>query len=74
VVSDTGEGIEPAYPLHVFERFYRADSARGASGSELGLSIAKGLIEAQHGQIAIASETGKGTRVTIVLPPKQAEL
>ena len=68
VVSDTGEGIAAAYLPHVFERFYRADSARGASGSGLGLSIAKGLIEAQHGQIAIASEPGKGTRVTIVLP------
>jgi signal transduction histidine kinase len=74
VVSDTGEGIAAAYLPHVFERFYRADSARGASGSGLGLSIAKGLIEAQHGQIAIASEPGKGTRVTIVLPPKQGEL
>jgi signal transduction histidine kinase len=67
-VADTGEGIAPVHLPHVFERFYRANSARGSSGSGLGLSIAKGLIEAQHGQIAITSELRKGTRVTIVLP------
>jgi signal transduction histidine kinase len=68
VVGDTGAGIAPAHLPHVFERFYRADSARGSNGSGLGLSIAKGLIEAQHGQIMIASEQGKGTQVTIMLP------
>ncbi len=67
-VGDTGEGIAPAHLPHVFERFYRADSARGSTGSGLGLSIAKGLIVAQHGQIAITSELGKGTRVMISLP------
>ncbi|HEU5101499.1 MAG TPA: ATP-binding protein, partial [Roseiflexaceae bacterium] len=66
VVADTGPGIAPAHLPHVFERFYRADSARGSGG--LGLSIARGLIEAQRGQIAIASELGKGTRVTVSLP------
>jgi signal transduction histidine kinase len=68
VIDDTGEGIAPAHLPHIFERFYRADSARGTTGSGLGLSIAKGLIEAQHGQITIASELDKGTRVTILLP------
>jgi len=72
VVSDTGEGIALAHLPHVFERFYRADSARSSSGSGLGLSIAKSLIEAQHGQIAIASELGKGTRVTVTLPHAEA--
>jgi signal transduction histidine kinase len=73
VVGDTGEGIGPADLPHVFERFYRVDSARGSSGSGLGLSIAKGLIEAQHGQITIASELGRGTWVTIVLPHADEE-
>jgi signal transduction histidine kinase len=72
IVSDTGEGIAPAHLLHVYERFYRADSARDTSGSGLGLSIAKGLIEAQHGQIVITSELGKGTRVAVVLPHADA--
>jgi signal transduction histidine kinase len=68
VIADTGAGIAPAHLPHVFDRFYRADSARGSSGSGLGLSIARGLIEAQRGQIAIASELGKGTRVSVSLP------
>lgn len=68
VVADTGAGIAPTHLPHVFERFYRADSARGSSGSGLGLSIARGLVEAQRGQITIASELGKGTRVTVSLP------
>ena len=67
-IADTGSGIAPADLPHVFERFYRADSARTSSGSGLGLSIAKELVEAQHGQISIASKPGHGTRVTVILP------
>ena len=70
-VEDTGAGIPPEHLPHVFDRFYRADSARGASGNAgLGLSIARGLVEAQHGRIAIASRHGHGTRVTITLPAR----
>ncbi len=67
-VADSGEGIAPKHLPHVFERFYRADSTPGKDGSGLGLAIAKGLIEAQHGSIAIASEPGRGTQVTLTLP------
>ncbi|MBK9714020.1 MAG: HAMP domain-containing histidine kinase [Kouleothrix sp.] len=69
-VSDTGLGIAPEHLPHVFERFYRGESVRGAegSGSGLGLSIAKALVEAQGGQIAIDSRLGQGTRVTLKLP------
>ncbi len=68
-VADTGSGIAPEHLLHVFERFYQADSARGSrGGSGLGLSIARGLIEAQHGQIRLESRPGEGTRVTLILP------
>jgi signal transduction histidine kinase len=74
VIADTGVGIAPEHLPHVFERFYRADSARGSSGSGLGLSIARGLIEAQRGQIAIASAPGQGTRVTVSLPRAEAPL
>jgi signal transduction histidine kinase len=72
MIADTGVGIAPEHLPHVFERFYRADSARGSSGSGLGLSIARGLIEAQRGQIAIASQPGQGTRVTVSLPRVEA--
>lgn len=68
-VADTGSGIAPEHLPHVFERFYQADSARGSrGGSGLGLSIAKALIEAQHGQIRLESRLGEGTRVTLILP------
>ena len=69
-VADTGCGIAPEHLAHIFERFYRADNARGATGggSGLGLSIAKMLIEAQGGQIAIESQVGKGTTVVVWLP------
>lgn len=71
-VRDTGAGIPPDALPHVFERFYRAEASRtrGANqsgGAGLGLSIAQSLVEAQGGRIAIASEQGKGTIVTIRL-------
>jgi signal transduction histidine kinase len=71
-VLDSGGGIAPASIPHIFERFYRADSGHGSSGSGLGLSIAKAIIEAQHGQIAIDSQLGSGTRVTVTLPSAES--
>jgi signal transduction histidine kinase len=53
---------------HVFERFDRVEDARSASGSGLGLPIAKALIEAQGGTIALESRVGQGTRAIITLP------
>lgn len=69
-IADDGEGIAPEHLPHLFERFYRVDSSRSQEqrGSGLGLSIAKGLIEAQSGRISIASEHKAGTTVTLRLP------
>jgi len=68
-ISDTGTGIPEEKLKHVFDRFYRADSARsGKGGSGLGLSIAKELVEAHGGEIWINSEPGKGTTVSFSLP------
>ncbi len=68
-ISDTGAGIPEEKLEHVFDRFYRADSARsGKDGSGLGLSIAKELVEAHDGEIWIDSEPGKGTTVSFSLP------
>ena len=72
-VRDEGSGIPPEALPHVFDRFYRADTARARSGargggSGLGLAIVKGLVEAQGGEVAIASESGIGTSVTLRLP------
>ncbi len=69
-VSDTGMGI-PADDLdNIFERFYRVDPSRtratGAAG--LGLTIAKGLVEAHGGAIYAGSTLGQGSRFTFDLP------
>lgn len=68
VVTDTGEGIPPEHLARIFDRFYVIDSARRSSGSGLGLSIAKALVEAQHGNIRINSRVGVGTTVEVILP------
>ncbi|HQZ86135.1 MAG TPA: HAMP domain-containing sensor histidine kinase, partial [Actinomycetota bacterium] len=52
-VSDNGEGIDEDQLPHLFDRFYRGDSARGrdAAGSGIGLTIAKALVEAHGGRL-----------------------
>jgi two-component system, OmpR family, sensor kinase len=68
-VSDTGAGIAPEHQPHVFERFYKADTARAAdsTGSGLGLSITKAIVERHGGTIRMASQPGH-TTFTVVLP------
>ncbi|MHB1134691.1 MAG: sensor histidine kinase [Chloroflexota bacterium] len=67
-VRDSGVGMDSAVLPHVFERFYRGDAARSGDGYGLGLAIAKSLVEAQHGTVAVASELGRGSTFTITLP------
>jgi signal transduction histidine kinase len=70
-VADDGDGIAPEHLPHVFERFYRADSARdrGRGGSGIGLAIAKALTEAHGGRISVASRgPGEGTTFTVTVP------
>ena len=58
-VENTGKGIAPEDVPHIFERFYQADDARTDSSFGLGLAIAKGLTERNHGSISVSSEQGK---------------
>jgi heavy metal sensor kinase len=69
-VSDTGEGVDSGHLPHIFERFYRVDSARSreSGGVGLGLAIVKEIVEAHNGDITLRSELGKGTTFTIRLP------
>jgi signal transduction histidine kinase len=70
-VTDDGDGIPAGHLPHVFERFYRADSARdrGHGGSGIGLAIAKALTEAHGGHISAAScGPGQGTTFTVAVP------
>jgi len=70
-VRDQGIGISKKDLPHVFDRFYRANTARtknGEGGFGLGLSIAKEIAQIHKGSIKIESEIKKGTLVTIELP------
>ncbi|BDT85495.1 sensor histidine kinase [Nocardia cyriacigeorgica] len=70
-VTDTGEGIAPGHLDHLFDRFYRADTARDRrhGGSGIGLTIARALVEAHHGRIRAHSDgPGQGAQFSIELP------
>ena len=68
-VADTGRGIKPEDLPHLFERFYRADPARGRSaGSGLGLAIVKQWVEAHNGTIEAGNHESGGARFVIRLP------
>ena len=58
---DSGPGFDPADLPYVFNRFYRADSARGMPGSGLGLAIVKQIAES-HGGSARARNTRAAAR------------
>ena len=64
-IVDTGTGINPDDLEHVFDRFRKGSTS---SGSGLGLTISRDLVEAHGGSIQIASVAGKGTTVTVTLP------
>ena len=68
-VTDSGSGIAPEHLPHVFERFYKVDTARtqGPGGSGLGLSIAKAIVEGHRGTIDVTSVPGR-TVFTMTLP------
>ena len=74
-VSDEGAGIPPEYQDKVFERFYRVNdpSTHGTHGSGLGLSIARGHIEAHGGEVWLESVAGKGSKFYFSLPLEPAE-
>jgi two-component system, OmpR family, sensor kinase len=69
-VRDSGPGLSDEYKSRVFERFYRADSARtrATGGSGLGLSIVAALVEAHGGTIDVTDTPGGGATFTVHLP------
>ena len=75
-VADRGPGAPPEDLLHIFDKFYRAQSSGGVHGSGLGLAISKGIVEAHGGRIWAAERPGGGMVFTIALPlarPASAE-
>lgn len=72
--KDNGKGISKQDLPHVFERFYRADTAREVEGSSgLGLAIAKQIVEGLGGRIWAISETGQGASIIISLKKVKKE-
>jgi signal transduction histidine kinase len=69
-VSDTGEGISADDLPHIFEPFYRSEKsrARDGSGAGLGLTIARGIVQAHGGALVAASRPGEGSRFSFTLP------
>lgn len=69
-VTDTGIGIAKDNVPHIFDRFWRADTARSREegGAGLGLSIAKWIIEQHRGSIEVESEPGKGSTFCVRVP------
>ena len=67
-VHDTGCGIAPHLLPRVFDRFWHATHNSSARGSGLGLSIAKGVVEAHGGRIGADSEVGVGSRFYFLIP------
>ncbi len=70
-VSDTGVGISSEALPHIFDRFYRADTARAGGdqhGAGLGLAIAQEIVAAHGGRISVRSAEGQGTTFVVYLP------
>ncbi|HEY2594408.1 MAG TPA: ATP-binding protein [Chloroflexota bacterium] len=68
-VADTGPGIRPEHRQRIFERFFRADSARSrGGGAGLGLAISRWIAEAHGGEIHVESGPAGGTSFSVRLP------
>ena len=70
VISDTGVGMSAGEQQRAFEFTFRGQAARasGAAGSGVGLGLTRDLLEPHGGRISLASESGRGSEVTILLP------
>jgi two-component system, OmpR family, sensor histidine kinase MprB len=67
-VDDAGPGIDAADVPRVFDRFYRADSARALPGSGLGLSIVQRVVDAHGGRVTVARSARGGALLRVILP------
>jgi len=75
-VIDQGPGIAPEHLPRLTERFYRIDvaSSREKGGTGLGLAIVKHILNRHRGELAIASQPGKGSTFTVLLDPPRESL
>ncbi|AZM64782.1 two-component sensor histidine kinase [Streptomyces sp. WAC 01420] len=71
-LHDEGPGMSAGQAARVFDRFYRADAARGRTGdggAGLGLAIVRSLVTAHHGRVELSTAPGEGATFRILLPP-----
>jgi signal transduction histidine kinase len=75
IIKDYGKGMSPKEQIHVFEPFYQVEDvdSKKYGGSGLGLSICRGIVEAQKGKIWIQSAEGKGSTFYFTIPIKPIE-
>ncbi len=66
-IEDTGYGISESALPHIFERYYQEQGPHQASGTGIGLSLVKNLIDLHKGKITVQSEQNKGTKFTVFL-------
>ena len=69
-MTNCGDGIAADEPPKIFDRFYKG---RGSTGSGLGLTISRNLVEAHGGTISADSAPGRGTTIAFTLPLTSAE-
>jgi PAS domain S-box-containing protein len=67
-ISDTGLGIRADDLAHIFDRFFRVDTAHAQRGAGLGLPIARKVIELHGGQLQVESTPGVGSTFRVFLP------
>ncbi|MGI8478832.1 MAG: sensor histidine kinase, partial [Gaiellaceae bacterium] len=72
-VSDEGGGFPPEFLPHAFERFSRADVARGAGGAGLGLAIVDAIARAHGGHAAATNRTERGAAIVLWIPAEDRD-
>jgi two-component system phosphate regulon sensor histidine kinase PhoR len=66
-IEDNGIGIPENELGHIFEKFYRINHKESITGTGLGLTVVKEIIEAHDGTIEVTSKVGKGSNFSIIL-------
>ena len=72
-IKDNGVGIPKDELPNLFDRFFRASTSEGISGTGIGLNLARELVEMHDGTISVESDVGVGTTFTVRLPERCAD-
>ncbi|WP_419698524.1 hybrid sensor histidine kinase/response regulator [Mucilaginibacter sp. NFX135] len=73
-ITDTGAGINTEQQANLFSKYYQTNSAKGQTGTGLGLYICKQLVQLQKGQISVKSTAGKGSTFSFYIPYEAGSL